>query len=390
MTSRWIPFTDRVLLPMTDPPADDSLPGRIQQLLDSNHQQLVLAESCTAGLAASRLGGVPGISEHFCGSAVVYQEGTKQDWLDIPASLLADEGAVSEPVAGQRALQSLQQTRAATLAASITGHLGPGAPAELDGQVFVGVALQEMPGQVPAMLVVGRRLEPASREQRQQRAADFLLETTHRVLQVLDACRQLEQGEGRRSVLPPDGPGRGDKVIFPGAFNPMHAGHREMMQVAQQVTGNPVALEISLENVDKPLLPAAVAVARIVPLVDETIWITRAPTFVEKAELFPGSTFVTGVDTIGRIGQPRYYDGSGRSCEQAIEKIGERGCRFLVFGRVMGSQFQTACSGEPAGFCSLEDLEIPVPLREICEAVSEQQFRQDIASRELRPSSGES
>jgi len=247
-----------------------------------------------------------------------------------------------------------------------------------------------MSGQVPAMLVVGRRLEPASREQRQQRAADFLLETTHRVLQVLDACRQLEQGEGRRSVRPPDGPGRGDKVIFPGAFNPMHAGHREMMQVAQQLTGNPVALEISLENVDKPLLPASVAVARIAPLVDDTVWITRAPTFVEKAELFPGSTFVTGVDTIGRIGQPRYYDDTGLSCQQAIEKIGERGCRFLVFGRVMNSQFQTGCSGEPAGFCSLEDLEIPVPLREICEAVSEQQFRQDIASRELRPSSGES
>ena len=145
---------------MTDISANGSLPDQIQQLLDCNHQQLVLAESCTAGLAASRLGGVPGISRNFCGSSVVYQEGTKQDWLDISESLLESEGAVSEPVARQMALNSLQQTGTATLATSITGHLGPGAPAELDGQVFVGVAHHEKPGQLPTTLVVQRRLEP--------------------------------------------------------------------------------------------------------------------------------------------------------------------------------------------------------------------------------------
>ena len=162
-----------------------------------------------------------------------------------------------------------------------------------------------------------------------------------------------------------------------------------MMRVAEQLTGSPVALEISLENVDKPALKAAAAVARVVPLEASTVWITRAATFAEKAELFPGSTFVAGADTIARIGQPRYYDTGSLSCEQAIEKIGERGCRFLVFGRVMDRQFQTDCQAESSTFLQLEDLEIPVPLRAICEAVSQQQFRQDITSRELRPSSGE-
>ena len=104
---------------MTDISADGSMPGRIQQLLECNDQQLVLAESCTAGLAASRLGGMPGISRHFCGSSVVYQERTKQDWLDISESLLESQGAVSEPVARQMALNSLQQTGTATLSASI-------------------------------------------------------------------------------------------------------------------------------------------------------------------------------------------------------------------------------------------------------------------------------
>ena len=103
--------------------ADDPLVVCIQELLKASNQQLVLAESCTAGLAAARLGGVPGISEHFCGSAVVYQEGTKRDWLDIPTSMLTQNGAVSEQVAEQMALGSLDQTNAATLAVSITVYL---------------------------------------------------------------------------------------------------------------------------------------------------------------------------------------------------------------------------------------------------------------------------
>jgi hypothetical protein len=250
--------------------------------------------------------------------------------------------------------------------------------------VFVGLALQQPTDQAPTVLVIGRRLEPAGREDRQRMAADYLLETTLRALQVLDACRQLGQRESR-SLVSSDGSGADGQLVFPGAFNPLHDGHREMMRVAEQLTGSQVALEISLENVDKPALQAAAAVARVVPLETKAVWMTRAATFAEKAELFPGSTFVVGADTIARIGQPRYYDTDSLSCEQAIEKITASNCRFLVFGRLVDAELQ---AGESSEFRGLDGLDIPGPLREICEAVSEQQFRLDVSSRQLRTPEG--
>ena len=44
---------------------------------------LVLAESCTGGLAAAALATIPGISRWFCGSAVTYRDQTKIDWLAV-------------------------------------------------------------------------------------------------------------------------------------------------------------------------------------------------------------------------------------------------------------------------------------------------------------------
>jgi hypothetical protein len=90
-----------------------------------------------------------------------------------------------------------------------------------------------------------------------------------------------------------------------------------------------------------------------------------------------------GADTIARIGEHRYYD-DGLSCEQAINKIVASGCRFLVFGRAMDAQLQTGCGDAAMEFQGLEDLQIPDQLREICEGVSEQEFRWDLSSRQQR------
>ncbi|HND56251.1 MAG TPA: hypothetical protein PLV92_27730, partial [Pirellulaceae bacterium] len=44
------------------------------------------------------------------------------------------------------------------------------------------------------------------------------------------------------------------RLVFPGAFNPLHDGHRHMAKWASDHLGQPVAFELSIENVDKPPL----------------------------------------------------------------------------------------------------------------------------------------
>lgn len=150
--------------------------------LKATGRRLVLAESCTGGLAAATLTRVPGISDVFCGSAVVYRNATKTAWLGVPAELLDDPaiGPVSSETAERMARGALDRTREADLAASITGHLGPDAPDGLDGVIFIGLA-HRGGGELVEVAVERRILERVgktpeeTRQDRQRAAAQSLL-----------------------------------------------------------------------------------------------------------------------------------------------------------------------------------------------------------------------
>ena len=72
---------------------------KIYKLLKQSQLRLALAESCTGGLIAGQLAQIPGISEHFCGSAVVYRYDTKARWLGLSRRELDKKGAVTAPCA---------------------------------------------------------------------------------------------------------------------------------------------------------------------------------------------------------------------------------------------------------------------------------------------------
>ena len=163
-------------------------------------------------------------------------------------------------------------------------------------------------------------------------------------------------------------------VIFPGSFNPLHAGHLEMAVLAERRLGQPVHYELSICNVDKPDLAQPEIVARLEQFtVQNLVVLTRAKTFAEKAILFPQATFVVGADTVQRIADPRYYANEQQGMLDAVERIAEAGCRLLVFGRMLDGRFR-----------ELSDLGIPSALRCLCHGVDESQFRRDLCSTQLR------
>lgn len=166
-------------------------------------------------------------------------------------------------------------------------------------------------------------------------------------------------------------------LLFPGAFNPPHHGHLEMIAVAERRLGKPAMWELSVANVDKPPLDHISIYERLEALREEDprrlIALTRAPTFREKSELFPNATFVVGADTLLRIADPKYYGGDPAKRDAAIAEIAARGCRFLAFGRILAGKFTV-----------LSDLALPPALAAICDEVPASEFREDISSTQLR------
>jgi nicotinic acid mononucleotide adenylyltransferase len=162
-------------------------------------------------------------------------------------------------------------------------------------------------------------------------------------------------------------------AIFPGAFHPLHYGHRRIAEFAKERLHKSIEFEISVDNVDKPPLDYTEISERLRQFTsDDTVWLTRAPTFVEKAKIFPGGTFIVGADTIERIADPRYYDNADAR-DAALSELETLDCRFMVFGRKTSRGFRT-----------LADLSLPSALAQLCDEVSSDEFREDISSTELR------
>jgi hypothetical protein len=202
------------------------------------------------------------------------------------------------------------------------------------------------------------------------------------------AVAQLLHGERHCVMIPPGATQPGvdasdaprPRLLFPGAFNPPHEGHAEMATIAERRLGASLAWELSVANVDKPPLDfisirdRLVALAAVQP--PRPVAVTNAASFREKAALFPDATFVVGADTAARLAEPRYY-GSIERRDDAIREIAAYGCRFLVFGRNIDGGFQ-----------SLERLDLPPGLRDICLGVPAAEFREDISSTQLRSGDG--
>jgi hypothetical protein len=195
----------------------------------------------------------------------------------------------------------------------------------------------------------------------------------------VDTIDQLLAGEFDRVTVQPDGqmilsaprPG----VLFPGSFNPLHEGHVLLARVAEELRQQPLAFEISVTNVDKPPLAGETVRRRLAQFAWKSpVELTRAPTFVEKSRLFPGTTFVVGADTAERLFGPKYYGDDEARMHDALEEIANSGSSFLVAVRI-----------DAAGRVrALNDIPVPRRYADLFTEIPEHRFRFDTSSSEIR------
>lgn len=109
---------------------DESLEARVGRLLADAKRTLACAESLTGGLVGGRITNVAGASDYYLGGVVTYATEAKTAVLGVDQELLAEQGPVSEAVAGAMA-EGVRRLLSASVGLATTGVAGP---AEQGGQ----------------------------------------------------------------------------------------------------------------------------------------------------------------------------------------------------------------------------------------------------------------
>jgi hypothetical protein len=374
---------------------DANLRSLIVRLHDAEYRY-VLADTGGGAGAAALLLSVPGGSRSVLEVVVPYSEQSLCEFLGhTPASFCSPETALlmarraldrarwlapGQPLAGIACTASLcsdrpkrgdhrfhlaLQTVRATTIHSLTLHKGA-RDRESEEWLLDLVLLNAMAQTFGLSERVEAPLLPGE---------DILTQT----LPARDPLAALVEGTLAAVCVERDGRWRSDgprpKLLLPGSFNPLHHGHCALAEAAGRLTGAAAAFELSIANADKPPLADEEVRQRVCQFAGHApVWLTRAPTFAEKAELFPGAVFVVGADTAERVLQARFYSGNDAQLTEAMERLRALGCRFLVAGRVNAAGV----------FADLDDLKIPTSYRDLFSPISADDFRRDVSSTQLR------
>lgn len=169
-----------------------TLPEVLGGLLRRRGETLALAESCTGGGTGGLVTSAAGSSDYFDGGVVTYSYAAKEALLDVPAALLASEGAVSEPVARFMA-ERIRSLRGTTWGVALTGVAGPGGGTEAKPVGLVYIAVAGPDGvEVRATRHAGNRLTI------QRRAAMTALDLLRRRILARDVAESGAGGEDER------------------------------------------------------------------------------------------------------------------------------------------------------------------------------------------------
>ena len=118
-----------------------ALEAEVGRLLVSAKATVAVAESCTGGLIADLLTGVPGSSDYFLFSGVTYANQAKVDVLGVSPQTIETHGAVSEETVKEMA-DGVRRVAGATFGLATSGIAGPsgGTREKPVGTVCIGLA----------------------------------------------------------------------------------------------------------------------------------------------------------------------------------------------------------------------------------------------------------
>lgn len=142
-----------------------------------NKLTFAFAESCTGGLASSKITDLPGASEVFMGAVVSYANQAKTHLLNVTPRTIEEFGAVSIETATQMASGARAQFKT-DFAVSISGIAGPdgGSKEKPAGTVVIGYASNKISG-------ARQFIMPGDRVRRKERFADMALLTLLELIQ---------------------------------------------------------------------------------------------------------------------------------------------------------------------------------------------------------------
>jgi nicotinamide-nucleotide amidase len=123
---------------------DDTLENCIGRMLSESGKTVSVAESCTGGTISALLTSVPGASEYYLGSVTSYANEVKINVLGVPASVIADHGAVSSECVAAMA-EGVRRLTGSDYSVATSGIAGPGggSPDKPVGLVWIGVSSEK-------------------------------------------------------------------------------------------------------------------------------------------------------------------------------------------------------------------------------------------------------